>query len=87
VYVAYHVGSAREDARPLGIGTPVRAPDVRGSAERPDGEHFRLIQSAGGSLNGTTSFDRTWYYEVLPAQHLELALWLEADRMGDSSRR
>ncbi len=44
--------------------------------------HFKYIQEAGGSLNGSTSMDRTNYYETLPADALELALWLESDRMG-----
>ena len=45
-------------------------------------EHFELIQRAGGTLNGSTWLDRTNYYETVPAHQLELALWLEADRMG-----
>ena len=44
--------------------------------------HFRHVQEAGGSLNGSTSFDRTNYYEKVPSNFLELALWLESDRMG-----
>ena len=44
--------------------------------------HFRYIQEAGGTLNGSTSFDRTNYFEKVPSNYLELALWLESDRMG-----
>ena len=44
--------------------------------------HFRYIQEAGGTLNGSTSTDKTNYYEKLPSNYLELALWLESDRMG-----
>ena len=44
--------------------------------------HFRYVQEAGGNLNGSTSTDRTNYYEKLPSNSLELALWLESDRMG-----
>ena len=44
--------------------------------------HFRYIQEAGGSLNASTSFDRTNYFEKIPSNDLELALWLESDRMG-----
>ncbi|MGO4430518.1 M16 family metallopeptidase, partial [Streptomyces sp. MCAF7] len=44
--------------------------------------HFELVQGAGGSLNGTTSFERTNYFETMPTHQVELALWLEADRMG-----
>jgi zinc protease len=47
-----------------------------------EAEHFRLIQEAGGTLNGSTWFDRTNYFETVPSNRLDLALWLEADRMG-----
>jgi len=52
-----------------------------GSANVPKGEHFKLVSAHGGNLNGTTSSDRTNYFEMLPASELPLALWLEADRM------
>ena len=45
-------------------------------------EHFRYIQQVGGVANGSTWYDRTNYYETLPAHHLDLGLWLESDRMG-----
>jgi zinc protease len=45
-------------------------------------EHFELVQRAGGTLNGSTWLDRTNYFETVPSNQLELALWLEADRMG-----
>jgi len=54
----------------------------QGSANVPKNRHFELIEQAGGSLNASTWFDRTNYYETLPSNHLELALWLESDRMG-----
>jgi zinc protease len=54
----------------------------QGSEHVGDDQHFKLIQEAGGTLNGTTNTDRTNYFETLPANQLELALWLEADRMG-----
>jgi predicted Zn-dependent peptidase len=54
----------------------------QGSAQVKGNGHFELVQAAGGSLNGTTSFERTNYFETMPAHQLELALWLEADRMG-----
>jgi predicted Zn-dependent peptidase len=53
----------------------------QGSAHVKKGEHFSLIAERGGALNGTTSADRTNYFEVLPSSELALALWLEADRM------
>jgi predicted Zn-dependent peptidase len=54
----------------------------QGSANVGKAEHMALVQAAGGTLNGTTWVDRTNYYETLPSHELELALWLEADRMG-----
>ncbi|MCK6446752.1 MAG: insulinase family protein [Planctomycetes bacterium] len=82
VQVAYHVGSAREVRGRSGLAHLFEHLMFEGSEHVAGGEHFRRIQAAGGTLNGTTTFDRTWYFETLPAQHLELALWLEADRMG-----
>ena len=54
----------------------------QGSEHVPKNRHFELIERAGGSLNGSTWFDRTNYFETVPSHHLELALWLESDRMG-----
>jgi predicted Zn-dependent peptidase len=54
----------------------------QGSAHVGANEHFELVQRAGGTLNGSTWLDRTNYFETVPANHLALALWLEADRMG-----
>jgi predicted Zn-dependent peptidase len=54
----------------------------QGSEHVAANEHFELIQRAGGTLNGSTWLDRTNYFETVPSQQLELALWLEADRMG-----
>ena len=47
-----------------------------------DDEHFKIVTESGGTLNGSTNRDRTNYYETLPSNQLERALWLEADRMG-----
>src|SRR5687768_1732903 len=53
-----------------------------GSENAPEGEHSRLLRAAGaGNLNASTSEDRTNYYQVVPPNRLNLALWLEADRM------
>ena len=54
----------------------------QGSANVEKGEHFSLVQAAGGTLNASTWLDRTNYFETLPGHELELALWLEADRMA-----
>ncbi len=82
VYVAYHVGSAREKPGLTGFAHLFEHMLFQGSANVPEGGHFKLINAAGGTLNGTTSLDRTVYFETLPKNHLELALWLESDRMG-----
>jgi zinc protease len=82
VYVAYHVGSARETPGLTGFAHLFEHMLFQGSAHVPEGGHFKCISAAGGTLNGTTSLDRTVYFETLPKNHLELALWLESDRMG-----
>src|SRR5688572_6307489 len=82
VYVYYHVGSSREEPGRSGFAHLFEHMLFQGSAHVPDNDHFRLVQVAGGTLNGTTNQDRTNYFETLPAEELELALWLESDRMG-----
>ena len=54
----------------------------QGSENVPETAHFAHIEQAGGSLNGSTWLDRTNYFETLPANYLELGLWLESDRLG-----
>ena len=54
----------------------------QGSRHVAKAEHIALVQAAGGTMNGSTWLDRTNYFETLPAHQLELALWLEADRMA-----
>ncbi len=78
----YHVGSANERAGRTGFAHLFEHMLFQGSENVAANEHFELIQRAGGTLNGSTWLDRTNYYETLPAHQLELALWLEADRMG-----
>jgi zinc protease len=82
VDVTYHVGSAREEAGKSGFAHFFEHMMFQGSKHVGDDQHFKLISNAGGTLNGTTNLDRTNYFETLPKQQLELALWLEADRMG-----
>ncbi|MEP7234486.1 MAG: pitrilysin family protein [Ignavibacteriota bacterium] len=77
----YHVGSKDEDPSRTGFAHLFEHLMFQGSANVPKAGHFTFIQNAGGTLNATTSFDRTNYFESLPAQQLELALWLESDRM------
>lgn len=78
----YDVGSRHEVAGRTGLAHLFEHLMFQGSAQVPGNGHFELVQSAGGSLNGTTSFERTNYFETMPAHQVELALWLEADRMG-----
>jgi zinc protease len=82
VDVTYHVGSAREEVGKSGFAHFFEHMMFQGSEHVGDQQHFRLITEAGGSLNGTTSKDRTNYYETVPANQLEKVLWLESDRMG-----
>ena len=72
---------ARRAHGPHRLRAPVRAHDVQGLRERRPGEHPTLIFSNGGTMNGTTNKDRTLYFETLPANQLDSALFLEADRM------
>ncbi|GLW55877.1 M16 family metallopeptidase [Kitasatospora phosalacinea] len=78
----YDVGSRHEVKGRTGLAHLFEHLMFQGSASVSNNGHFELVQGAGGSLNGTTSFERTNYFETMPAHQLELALWLEADRMG-----
>ncbi|MFI5850644.1 M16 family metallopeptidase [Micromonospora chalcea] len=78
----YDVGSRHEPAGQTGFAHLFEHLMFEGSVNVAKTEHMKLIQGAGGSLNATTNPDRTNYFETVPAEHLELALWLEADRMG-----
>ena len=81
VCVWYDVGSRNEKPGEGGFAHLFEHMMFQGSANVPKGEHFKLVTSHGGTLNGTTSEDRTNYFEMLPQSELALALWLEADRM------
>jgi zinc protease len=79
----YHVGPANEAAGRTGFAHLFEHMMFQASKHVPEDSHFRLLESAGASdVNGSTSFDFTNYYETLPSNQLELALWLESDRMG-----
>lgn len=78
----YHVGSAREKPGRTGFAHLFEHMMFQGSQNIPKGGHFSSLQDAGGTLNGSTANDRTNYWENVPSQFLELALYLEADRMG-----
>lgn len=78
----YHVGSANERPGRTGFAHLFEHMLFQGSANVAANEHFELVQRAGGTLNGSTWLDRTNYFETVPSNQLELALWLEANRMG-----
>jgi predicted Zn-dependent peptidase len=78
----YHVGSANEREGRTGFAHLFEHMLFQGSEHVAANEHFELIQRAGGTLNGSTWLDRTNYFETVPSHQLELALWLESDRMG-----
>ena len=78
----YGVGSRNERPGRTGFAHLFEHMMFQGSEHVPKNRHFELVERAGGSLNASTWFDRTNYYETLPSHQLELALWLESDRMG-----
>ncbi|HEY5609827.1 MAG TPA: pitrilysin family protein [Thermoanaerobaculia bacterium] len=82
VNIWYHVGSKNEKPGRTGIAHLFEHMLFSGSQHVGNNEHFRHVQSVGGTLNGSTTFDRTNYFETLPSNYLELGLWLESDRMG-----
>lgn len=83
VDVWYHAGPANEAAGRTGFAHLFEHMMFQGSKHVPGDSHFRTIESVGGTgINGSTNFDRTNYFETLPANQLELGLWLESDRMG-----
>lgn len=81
VQLWYHVGSKNEQADRQGFAHMFEHMMFRGTDKLGPTDHDRLIRRVGGNANGYTSFDRTVYLETLPANQLELALWLEAERM------
>jgi len=79
----YHVGPANEEVGRTGFAHLFEHMMFQGSRHVEGDSHFKLLEAAGASdINGTTGFDRTNYFETLPSNQLELALWLESDRMG-----
>lgn len=81
VTVTYNVGSRNEREGRTGFAHLFEHMMFQGSENVGKGEHFQLVDDNGGTFNGTTSQDRTNYFETLPANQMELALYLEADRM------
>lgn len=81
VYIVYGVGARAEQRGRTGFAHLFEHMMFQGSENAPKGAHFHLVESNGGSLNGSTHPDYTDYFEVLPSNKLALGLWLEADRM------
>lgn len=77
----YHVGSKDEDPTRTGFAHLFEHMMFQGSQNIKKAEHFRHVQNVGGTLNATTNQDRTNYFETLPSSEIELAMWLESDRM------
>src|ERR1700722_8098226 len=83
VDIWYHVGPVKERAGRTGFAHLFEHMMFEGSKHVGEKAHFKDLEAAGATdINGTTSFDRTNYFETVPANQLETALWLESDRMG-----
>ncbi len=82
VDITYHVGSGREELGKSGFAHFFEHMMFQGSENVDDEQHFKIVTEAGGTMNGSTSTDRTNYYQTVPANQLAKVLWLEADRMG-----
>ncbi|MCH8904766.1 MAG: insulinase family protein, partial [Bacteroidetes bacterium] len=82
IRVTYHVGSSRETPGKSGFAHFFEHMMFQGSDNVGDEEHFKIVNEAGGNMNGFTTSDNTVYFETVPSNQMEVALWLEADRMG-----
>jgi zinc protease len=82
VQLMYHVGSKNEKSKRTGFAHLFEHIMFKGSEHVADGEHFKLLQEIGANINGSTTEDRTNYFEVVPSNYIELALYMESDRMG-----
>ncbi|MBI4547505.1 MAG: insulinase family protein [Ignavibacteriae bacterium] len=82
VNIWYHVGSGREKPRRTGFAHLFEHIMFEGSGHVPEGKFDEWLEAAGGDNNGTTNPDRTSYFETVPSNALELALFLESDRLG-----
>jgi zinc protease len=82
VSIWYHVGSKNEQVGRTGLAHLFEHMMFEGSQNVDPGQHRIIIQSLGGTFNGSTTADRTNYYETVPSHHLETVLWMESDRMA-----
>jgi zinc protease len=78
----YNVGSRDEQPGRTGLAHLFEHMMFQGSLNVTDTQHIQWVERVGGTINASTWLDRTNYYTILPSSHLELALWLDADRMG-----
>lgn len=81
VSILYHVGSKNENPERTGFAHFFEHLLFEGSTNIGRGEYSELVEKNGGTLNANTSQDRTYYYEILPSNQLELGLWLESERL------
>src|SRR4030095_1510101 len=81
VSVMYHVGSKNENPERTGFAHFFEHLMFEGSDNIGRGEYDKYVQNAGGNLNANTTYDRTYYFEILPSNQLDLGLWLESERM------
>ena len=81
VSILYHVGSKNENPQRTGFAHFFEHLLFEGSQNISRGEYSELVEKNGGALNANTSQDRTYYYEILPSNQLELGLWLESERL------
>ena len=81
VSVMYHVGSKNEKPDRTGFAHFFEHLLFEGSENIERGEYDKYVEKAGGTLNANTTYDRTFYFEILPSNQLELGLWLESERM------
>ena len=81
VSIAYHVGSKNEKSNRTGFAHFFEHLLFEGSKNIGRGEYAKIVEKNGGTLNANTSQDRTYYYEILPSNQLELGLWMESERL------
>lgn len=81
VTLSYKVGSKNEDPERTGFAHFFEHLLFEGTENIGRGEYMKMVQENGGAINANTSFDRTFYYELMPSNQLELALWMESERL------
>jgi len=81
LHIVYDVGSRDEEEGRTGFAHLFEHMMFKGSENVPDGGHFKYVLGVGGEMNGSTNYDATNYFDILPSNYLDLALWLESDRM------